>query len=260
MNNKTNTVDKDNTTVINLKAFFQLLKKYSKFIIATSILGIVVAWLSAVVIITPKYGSSADILVNRKTNDIQTQLNVQQADLQAINTYKDILKKPIILGDVLKTLKEKDNYSGNLEDLQNSLVITNETNSQVITVSAITENPYIARDMANIVSEVFTKKIKKIMQVDNVTVVSTAKVNTTPVSPNKKVMIMIGFLVGLGVGIAICGIKELLNTKVDSTSYLTDDLGLTNLGVVYHIENGKRSIKAVTIVDDKLATSVERRI
>ena len=40
--------------------------------------------------IEPKYNSSIDILVNQKENNAQVQYAAQQADLQVINTYKDV--------------------------------------------------------------------------------------------------------------------------------------------------------------------------
>ena len=250
----------DGTITLDMRRFTVIMKKNILGIIICGVLGLVLSILVSTIIMTPKYESSVDILVNQKSSDIQTQLNVQQADLQAINTYKDVLKKPIILSDVLKQLREKDNYQGNLEDLQNSLNITNETNSQVVTVTAKAENPYIARDIANMVGEVFTNKIKKLMQVNNVTIVSDARLNATPVSPNRKLIIIVGTILGLFIGIVIGLIKELTNTKINDISYLTDELGLTNLGTVYHIDNKNKALRVVNIITGKTETSSHNRV
>lgn len=79
--------------------------------------------------ITPKYSSNIDILVNQKANNEQVQYAAQQADLQVINTYKDVLTKPIILTPVLKEVKRIDNYQGNLGALSNAIKVSNQTNS-----------------------------------------------------------------------------------------------------------------------------------
>lgn len=52
------------------------------------------------------YSASADLLVNRQHDDTQQglQYNDQQADVQIINTYKDIITRPIILNAVVKEL------------------------------------------------------------------------------------------------------------------------------------------------------------
>lgn len=248
------------TITLDIKRFNVIMKKNILGIVICGVIGLVLSTIVSTVIMTPKYESSVDILVNQKSSDIQTQLNVQQADLQAINTYKDVLKKPIILSDVLKQLREKDNYQGNLEDLQSSLNITNETNSQVVTVTAKAENPYIAKDIANMVGEVFTNKIKKLMQVNNVTIVSDARLNTTPVSPNRKLIIIVGTIIGLFIGIITGLIKELTNTKISDMSYLTDELGLTNLGTVYHIDNKNKALRVVNIITGKTENSSHNRV
>ncbi|PAY59144.1 chain-length determining protein, partial [Ligilactobacillus salivarius] len=180
----------------------------------------------------PKYNSSIDILVNQKENNAQVQYAAQQADLQVINTYKDVLTKPIILTSVLKEVKRTDNYQGNLSTLEKSVKVLNQTNSQVITVSVTDKNAYVAVDVANTIGKVFAKKVKKMMQVDNVTIVSNAKVNTTPVSPNKKLSALIGVVVGLLLGILFAIVKELTDKTVKDSGFLTDELGLTNIGSV----------------------------
>ncbi|WP_304652013.1 Wzz/FepE/Etk N-terminal domain-containing protein, partial [uncultured Ligilactobacillus sp.] len=97
----------DGTITLDIRRFNVIMKKNILGIVICGVIGLVLSTIVSTVIMTPKYESSVDILVNQKSSDIQTQLNVQQADLQAINTYKDVLKKPIILSDVLKQLREK---------------------------------------------------------------------------------------------------------------------------------------------------------
>lgn len=163
--------------------------------------------------IHPKYSASIDILVNQKTNNAQAQYTAQQTDLQAINTYKDILKKPVILKTVLKDIKHNYNYQGSLETLQKSVSIANETNSQVLTITVKGENAYVTAKTANFIGQVFSRKIKRIMQVDNVSIVSSASVNTNPIFPNKKLFAVAGLIFGLFIGLSIAIVKYFLDRK-----------------------------------------------
>ena len=156
--------------------------------------------------------------------------------MQAINTYKDVLTKPIILSPVLKEAKRTDNYQGNLSTLEKSIKVSNQTNSQVVTVTVTDKNAYVAADIANTIGKIFTKKVKKMMQVDNETIVSKAKVNNKPVSPNKKLYALMGLLVGLIIGTSIAFIKEFTDKTVKDSNFLTDELGLTNIGSVHHLD------------------------
>jgi len=246
---------------VSLPQYMGILKKHIIAIITCMCLGIVISAVVTFIFMTPKYSSTVDLLVNQKTSDVAAQFNVQQADLQAIRTYKDVLTKGVILNDVLKEAKQKDNYKGNIEQLKKDIDISNESNSQVISVTVKNDNPYIAADIANMVGNVFTKKIKKIMQVNNVTIVNKATPKLDPVSPRKKLNLALGALAGLLVGLMIALIKELGNTKIDGEEFLTDDLGLTVLGKVYHLDSRTKEygIVSVNSVGETLDTELRRK-
>ena len=240
---------KDDEAIIDLRQLMIVLKNNVVSIITWMILGLVVALGSVFFLIEPKYSSSIDILVNQKANNAQVQYATQQADLQAINTYKDVLTKPIILTPVLKEIKNTDNYQGNLNSLAKSIKVSNQTNSQVVTVTVTDKNAYVAADIANTVGKVFAKKVKKMMQVDNVTIVSDAKVNSKPVSPNKKLFALAGVVLGLFIGVAIAFIKEFTDKTIKDSSFLTDELGLTNIGSVYHLDINEDDYGTVKVID-----------
>ena len=239
---------KEDETIINLRYLMTVLKNNIISIITWIILGLIVSLGCVFLLIEPKYSSSVDILVNQKVNNAQVQYATQQADLQAINTYKDVLTKPIILTPVLKEVKRTDNYQGNLNTLQKSIKVTNQTNSQVVTVTVTDKNAYVAADVANTIGKVFTKKVKKMMQVDNVTIVSNAKVNTNPVSPNKKLFALTGIVLGAFVGVAVAFIKEFTDKTIKDSSFLTDELGLTNIGSVYHLDINESDYGVVKVI------------
>lgn len=231
------------------------LKENLKLIVTWAIVGIIISLCVTFILITPKYSSTVDLLVNQKVNNTQAQFTAQQADLQAINTYKDILKKPIILRSVLSEAKKKDNYQGSIDDLSKAIEIKNQTNSQVISITVKDKNAYVAADLANLISKRFTSHIKKIMKIDNVTIVSKALPNKDKVTPKVPLNILVGLIVGFLVGSLIVILQELSNTKITESDFLTDELGLTLLGKVYHIEN--QNLHAVTILQDN--SSVRKR-
>lgn len=235
-------------TEFNINMVLTIIKKNLFSILFWIVLGEIVSSILTFSFITPKYSSNIDILVNQKANNAQVQYAAQQADLQAINTYKDVLTKPIILSPVLKEAKRTDNYQGNLSTLEKSIKVSNQTNSQVVTVTVTDKNAYVAADIANTIGKIFTKKVKKMMQVDNVTIVSKAKVNNKPVSPNKKLYALMGLLVGLIIGTSIAFIKEFTDKTVKDSNFLTDELGLTNIGSVHHLDINDSDYGVVKVI------------
>src|SRR5699024_9982443 len=67
----------------------------------------VVGFVLAAFVVERKYTSTTQILVNQKRNenDANQGSTAQQADVQVINTYKDIVTSPVILKDASKWIK-----------------------------------------------------------------------------------------------------------------------------------------------------------
>ena len=73
---------------IDITKLLNALKKQIGIIVFMGIFVMLISSVLAWLFIQPKYSSSIDILVNQKNNNTAVQYNIQQADLQAINTYK----------------------------------------------------------------------------------------------------------------------------------------------------------------------------
>ena len=240
------------------------------------------AYFGAKTLIAPKYEADTSLLVNRKQdNDPNMQLNAQQADVQIINTYKDIITRPVVLQAVTDDLTspqrvmtkkaEKAVYGTrynattgvreryvvekakpaqyklepakytNLtaDDLAKMVSVSTQQNSQVFTVSVKDTDPVRARDIANEVAKVFEQKIAKIMSISNVSVVSKATANPTPVSPKLKLVALAGLILGILIAFAWGLISELTDQTVKDIDFITDTLGLVNLGAVNYIQRMK---------------------
>lgn len=244
-------MSKKNFQDVSLKNLLEQLKGHFLTIIGCGVIGFIGSLVISFLLMTPKYSSTVDLLVNQKSNDSAVQFNLQQADLQAINTYKDVLKKPVILKPVLKQAKEKDNYTGTIDDLTSSIKIGNETNSKVISVTVTDKNAYVAADISNSIAKVFTKKIKDIMKINNVVVVTKGSVDEKPVSPNKKINALLGIAIGLLLGVIAILLRSMFDKTVKDSDYLTEELGLINLGQIYHLSKDEDNFQVVNILTEQ---------
>ena len=102
MENSTKT---ENT--IDLRRLWMLLRAHIWSIILWAIGLGAVGFILAAFVVEPKYTSTTQILVNQKRNPVDAgqALTAQQADVQVINTYKDIVTSPVILKDASKWIK-----------------------------------------------------------------------------------------------------------------------------------------------------------
>lgn len=257
------------TNTIDLKHLWSLVRSNIwRIIIWTIGLGII-GFAVAEFVIPPKYSSNTQILVNqKKDNDPNATYTMQQANIQVINTYKDLITSPVVLKDASNYLEnptkvvrkakaavyrrnaegnrvlvskarpavvERDgkSYDISAKQLQGMISVQTQQNSQVFTVSAKANTPEKAQAVANAVANSFKKKISSIMDVNNVTIVSSANKGVKS-SPNVKLFTLAGLVIGFLISFAIIIIRDSLNTTVRNNEYLTDELGLTNLGTVTH--------------------------
>jgi len=73
-----------------------------------------------------------------------------------------------------------------------------------------------------------------------------------PVSPNKKLFMLGGIVLGVLIGFLYVLLRDLTDTSVDEVEYLTDDLNLTILGTEYYLShpNRDKSAQPVTAIED----------
>lgn len=217
---------------ISLVELFQILKKRLGMIISLGLVGVILSAVFTFFIATPKYSATTQILVNRQ----QTGEVIQQSDIntnvQLINTYKDIIKGPVILDDVRETLDLEMSHT----ELSDKIQISNQDNSQVFTLRVEDTNPFDAATIANTTANTFQENIDDIMNVDNVTIISEAIPNTNPVSPNAPLNLAIGLLLGLMIGVGIAFLYEFFDNTIKDDKFITDELGWTFLGRVYEMD------------------------
>lgn len=258
----------DNNT-IDLRELLSLLARNWFRLVAWTVVFGIVGWGVANFLVTPKYTSSTQILVNQKqTQDTNMNYANQQADIQVINTYKDIITSPVILkaaskrlANPYKVIKEAQpakyttdgngnrklvkkaqpavidrtgkSYTMSAGQLAASISVATQQNSQVFKVTATTNTAEKAQAAANAVAQVFKEKIGDIMNVNNVTIVAEATTGTQTY-PKVKMFALAGALAGFIIALSIILIKRMLDTSVRDDTFLTKELELTNLGQISH--------------------------
>lgn len=243
---------------INIEQIFSILRKYRRLILSSTVVCTLLAVIVTFFLITPQYSASTELLVNRKqSTDAGAQWNQVQTDVQMINTYKDLITKPVIMDSVAKKINKGSNQKLDDTTIAGMIGVSNNQNSQVFSITAKADNAYIAADIANTTAQIFQKKAPKIMSgTDNVSIISEAKPNLTPVSPKKNMNILIGLVLGVLLGVGIAFVRELMDKTVKEESFLTQELGLTSLGIVNNIAEKDLIKKAIMSVN---ASRLSRR-
>lgn len=162
----------------------------------------------------PQYTSTAQILVNQKDATANGQaFNNQQAAVQMISTYKELITNHQILSSAQKQLAQPEDtdqpaYQLSYKKLKKMVSVQTIQNAQVFELRVKAPNAQEAATIANTVTDTFQNKIKKIMGFNNTKVTSRAIVPTKPSFPNVLLFTLGGALLGLFLGTVVAVFEE----------------------------------------------------
>lgn len=212
---------------ISLGELFSILKRSKWLIASLAIIAAVIAFLVSSFLISPTYEASTQVLVAPKeTQNNMIDSSQVQSSVALVNTYRVIIQSPAILEPVQK------NVVGAPDNISNLITVNSEQNSQVINIKVQHTNPVLATDIANEISDVFSKEIPELMSVDNVKVLSNASVPSFPVSPNILLNTAIATVLGLMIGVAIAFLKVMLDRRIKTEQDVENILELPVLGSI----------------------------
>ncbi len=221
---------------ISLKEIFEVIKKrfwlITLFVFGAAVIAAAISYF----VLTPTYEAKSQFIVNQSQQD-QTQYSINDVrmNVELINTYNVIIKSPAILEDVIETL----NLSYSPSTLEGKIDVSSAQNSQVVTVTVTDPDPRLAVEIANTTVEVFQSNLPDLMNVDNVKILSEAKLaaNPTPVAPKPVLNIAIAIVLGGMIGVGLAFLLEYLDTTIRTEDDIEKHLGLPILGVISHIED-----------------------
>ncbi|MBY6179790.1 capsule biosynthesis protein CapA [Staphylococcaceae bacterium DP2N0-1] len=206
---------------------WEIIKKNWKLLVLLPIVFLLISLVYTFFIASPKYEAATQVLVNEKEKDKDMMAQQVQSNIQLVNTYSEILKSPRILDEVAKEHKE---YSAS--QLNKMVSVNTEAESQILNLSVRANSEKKSEKITNDVAKVFKKQIPDIMNVDNVTVLSSADGTATKVSPKTTANIVGSLLLGLIVAAIIIALKEIFDKRIRTEEDVEKELEIPVLGSI----------------------------
>jgi capsular exopolysaccharide synthesis family protein len=155
--------------------------------------------------------------------------------LQRLQSYINIIDSP----DVLQPVIDELGLSVSVKDLSKNVTATNPLDTVLIEVSASNGNPQLAAKLANAVSarlgvviqELETNAAGNLVPV-KATLTNPATPPTSPSSPRIAVNLLLGFIIGLALGVGYAFLRESTDNTVKSPDEVADLTGASPLGII----------------------------
>lgn len=210
----------DDEDVIDLLEVARAILKHIKLIILLCVIFGAAGFFGTKFLIAPKYTASTSIYLTPQVSDSGSlDYNSQMANSKLVTNVVNLMTQNNVMSEVAKNVGME-----NAASVKKCITVTNESNTEIITVTATTTDPKLSKNIANGTVSTFTKTMQKNLNVRNIEVVDKAKLSYVPSRPNIKKNTMLATLVGgvIGVGYAVLRylLDNRLRTKEEAEKYL----------------------------------------
>ena len=172
----------DDEDVIDLLEVARAILKHIKLIILLSVVFGAGGFFGTKFLIAPKYTASTSIYLTPQINDTGSlDYNSQMANSKLVTNAVNLLTQNNIMSEVAK-----DVGLDSASSVKKFVSVTNESNTEIITISATTTDPKLSKDIANDTVSTFIRTMQKNLNVRNIEVVDKAKLSYIPSGPNVK--------------------------------------------------------------------------
>lgn len=223
---------------LELKDYLKMVRKRLWMLLAIVVASCLATGVVSYWFLKPVCQASTKLIVNKPNERVgveQLTINDVNLNIRIIDTYKEIIKTPYIMDLVAREYPE---FNLTSEQLIQKVKVSSVNNTQVMTLVVEDYSHEKAVNIVNAVSKVFQREIPKVMKVDNVSLLSEAKIveQPKPVKPNHKLNIAISFVVSLMIGVGLIFVLEYLDDTLKTESDIEKYLGLPTLSIVTKIK------------------------
>ena len=166
-------------------------------------------------LITPKYQSSAMFYVNNSNISVgNVSVSMTSGDL---STSRGLVKSYIVILNTRETLVDVIDYAGvgrSVGELSQMIKAEAVDNTEIFKVTVTSTDPYEAQKIADAVSYILPKRIATIIDGTSAKVADAAVVPAKASSPSYTKNTIIGFLLGALLSVAVVVLRELFDISI----------------------------------------------
>ena len=227
---------------IELRQYWEVLRKRWLIVVILPLVAALTSGVISFFVMKPVYQASTTLIVGKKASEsgqaaVQMLDNsVLQANLQLAKTYATIAQSRTVEQNVIKNL----NLPLTVEGLDSLISINPVKTTEILEILVSNTNPELAASIANSMAQEFSKAVIEIKKVDSVSIVDIAVTPNKPVKPNKKLNILIAFVVGLMASVGLVFLLEYLDNTIKTSDDVEKLLGIPVLGVIPNYQMGKQ--------------------
>ncbi|WP_368236374.1 YveK family protein [Clostridium perfringens] len=223
---------------ISLQEIVYALKKRWKLIALITIAATLVSAILSFFVIKPQYEATTKLFIGKQESQDNNAYNNSDVMMyqQLMKTYAELVKT----SDLVTKAVKNANLDYNQEEIRVILKNLNSNPSadtQILSLSFKGSNPKEVLNLTEAITNEFILESKELIPNGNVQIIQKPQLPEQPISPNKKLNILIAFILGLMVGVGAVLLLEYLDNTFKSREELEKTLELPIIGTIPDYDN-----------------------
>ncbi|HCS72264.1 MAG TPA: hypothetical protein DIW17_00100 [Clostridiales bacterium] len=242
---------------LDIRDIIHIIRKHFWIIVLTILLFASASGIISVFFLDDVYASSTTLIVskqNQNSNVNEIQLSDVNLSRNLVDTYSVIIKSNRVLENVVSDL----GLNISVNELKSKINVSAEGNTEILRITVEDLIPEQARDIADSTAEVFISEVNKLLNMENVQVIDTARVSQIPIRPTTVRNCIIAAFLGLMVGLGIIFLIEYLDNTIKTQEDAEEFLKLPVIGRIPNFDT-KKSKKKSADRSPRLATGAATR-
>ncbi|WP_297518492.1 Wzz/FepE/Etk N-terminal domain-containing protein [uncultured Clostridium sp.] len=221
-----------NEEVIRIEDIMYALKKRWIMILSITVAFTLAAAALSFFVIKPKYEAKVKVFIGKE----ETKGNASNYDNNDIAMYQKLMKT---YAEVIKTKDATKSALGkigqattqnNVNRVLSGLAVAPSADTQIMEVKYTTTTKSEILPVLNSITEMFIDNSEDLIPNGNIQIIEKAEMPESPISPNKVLNTIIGFMLGMMVAIGIAFLLEYMDNTVRSKDELEKLLDIPVLG------------------------------
>lgn len=219
-----------NEETIDLSTLWQIIRKKLGLIIVVTILITMIAGIFTFFYVEPEYRSTVAVFISDERTGASVTETIGDINMyqKLVDTYAEIAKSRTVAEDVIANLDLDMTVAG----LQSMITTSPKGNTQFLNLSITSTDLELSYNMANQLARSLKAVSRELRGTDIVQILDPANVPTAPSSPNIKMNLAIGFVLGLMISVFGVFLLEFMDKTLKDPEFISNELRLPVLAAI----------------------------
>lgn len=223
---------------MELKEYWEIIKKRWFLIAIITIIAVAVSAAYSYFVLKPSYSANISVIIGRPAGSDTNQSAYSDILMyqKEVKTYSEFAKSRTVAEDI----NQKLNLNMVPEAIQGMITVESKGDTEFLTITVKSQDARQAMEIANQAAKSLRDVTITVKKQDNVQILDSAQMPSSPSSPRPKLNMAIAFFLGIMASLGIAFLLEYLDNTVKTQQDIEKLLGVPIIGTIPFVSQKNR--------------------